>query len=372
MKSHPGVAAKTFATLERAGIEPQVVSHLADQDRLPRRARRTSTAPSRRSTRRSSLALADAPASASSARPARSARSRSSCSRERGYENVRAFASARSAGRARSAGTLVEEATPEALAARRARPLPLLGRDVAQPGARPARGRGRRRSASTSRRPTGSSRGVPLVVPEVNGDRRARARRHRRQPELLRDPAHLRAEAAARRGRPRARARRDLPVGLGRRRAAMERLRARVADAHDLRMDWDVRRRTSSTRSRSSATRRARSSSCRSCRSARPACACPCSSATPRRSGSRSRSRSRPSRRRELLGAAPSLRLERVADAGRRGGRRRRARRPDPPRPHGRERARALPRGRQPAQGRGAERDPDRGAPALASDRVAA
>ena len=26
MKSHPGVAAKTFATLERAGIEPQVVS----------------------------------------------------------------------------------------------------------------------------------------------------------------------------------------------------------------------------------------------------------------------------------------------------------------------------------------------------------
>jgi aspartate kinase len=26
MKSHPGVAAKTFATLARAGIEPQVVS----------------------------------------------------------------------------------------------------------------------------------------------------------------------------------------------------------------------------------------------------------------------------------------------------------------------------------------------------------
>jgi aspartate kinase len=26
MKSHPGVAAQTFATLERSGIEPQVVS----------------------------------------------------------------------------------------------------------------------------------------------------------------------------------------------------------------------------------------------------------------------------------------------------------------------------------------------------------
>ena len=38
MKSHPGVAAKTFATLEAAGIEAPIVSHLADQDRLPRSA----------------------------------------------------------------------------------------------------------------------------------------------------------------------------------------------------------------------------------------------------------------------------------------------------------------------------------------------
>ena len=41
--------------------------------------------------------------------------SRSSCSRERGFENVRVFASARSAGR-ELGGHVVEEATPEALA----------------------------------------------------------------------------------------------------------------------------------------------------------------------------------------------------------------------------------------------------------------
>ena len=32
--------------------------------------------------------------------------------------------------------------------------------------------------------------GVPLVVPEVNGGAGARARRDRREPELLHDPAH--------------------------------------------------------------------------------------------------------------------------------------------------------------------------------------
>ena len=54
---------------------------------------------------------------------------------------------------------------------------------------------------------------------------------------------------------------------------------------------------------------------------------------------------------------------------GRRRRRRRRARRPDPPRPDGRERARAVRRRRQPAQGRRAERDPDRRAPARAPPR---
>ena len=45
-----------------------------------------------------------------------------------------------------------------------------------------------------------------------------------------------------------------------------------------------------------------------------------------------------------------------------RGGRRRRPRRPDPSRSDDRERARAVHRRRQPAEGRRAERDPDRGA----------
>ena len=47
MKSHPGVAAKTFATLEAAGIEAADRLHLADQDRLPRSLQPTSTRPCR-------------------------------------------------------------------------------------------------------------------------------------------------------------------------------------------------------------------------------------------------------------------------------------------------------------------------------------
>ena len=65
--------------------------------------------------------------------------------------------------------------------------------------------------------------GYPLVVPEVNGApcaRVARARPDRRQPELLHDPAHLRPEAAPRRGRSRARQGLDLPVRLRRRSAS--------------------------------------------------------------------------------------------------------------------------------------------------------
>ena len=63
--------------------------------------------------------------------------------RERGYENVRAFASARSAGKELD-GRAVEEATPEALARGRPRPLPLLRRHGACRELVPARGRGRR------------------------------------------------------------------------------------------------------------------------------------------------------------------------------------------------------------------------------------
>ena len=90
--------------------------------------------------------------------------------RERGYENVRAFASARSAGSTLADGTVVELATPEALAAgdidialfsvgttasRELVPHAVRGGAVAID-----------KSSAYRLEP-----GVPLVVPEVNGDR---------------------------------------------------------------------------------------------------------------------------------------------------------------------------------------------------------
>jgi len=90
--------------------------------------------------------------------------------RERGYENVRAFASARSAGSTLADGTVVEQATPEALAAgdidialfsvgttasRELVPHAVRGGAVAID-----------KSSAYRLEP-----GIPLVVPEVNGDR---------------------------------------------------------------------------------------------------------------------------------------------------------------------------------------------------------
>ena len=90
--------------------------------------------------------------------------------RERGHENVRAFASARSAGRELDGGIIVEEATPEALAAagvdlalfsvgtsasRELVPHAVRGGAVAVD-----------KSSAYRLEP-----GVPLVVPEVNGPR---------------------------------------------------------------------------------------------------------------------------------------------------------------------------------------------------------
>jgi aspartate-semialdehyde dehydrogenase len=89
--------------------------------------------------------------------------------RERGYENVRAFASARSAGK-RLDGVTVEEATPDVLAAgdldvclfsvgtsasRELVPYAVLGGSIAV-------------DKSSAYR---LQDGIPLVVPEVNGDR---------------------------------------------------------------------------------------------------------------------------------------------------------------------------------------------------------
>jgi aspartate-semialdehyde dehydrogenase len=90
--------------------------------------------------------------------------------RERGFENVRAFASSRSAGRPLADGTVVEEATPDALAAggidvalfsvgtsasRELVPHAVRGGAVAVD-----------KSSAYRLEP-----GIPLVVPEVNGDR---------------------------------------------------------------------------------------------------------------------------------------------------------------------------------------------------------
>ena len=74
--------------------------------------------------------------------------------RERGHENVRLFASGRSAG-TEIDGTVVEEATPEALAAGG---LDVVFFAIGTAGvarARPPRRRPAARSSSTSRRPTG-------------------------------------------------------------------------------------------------------------------------------------------------------------------------------------------------------------------------
>ena len=158
-----------------------------------------------------------------------------------------------------------------------------------------------------------------------------------------------------------ARPRRDLPVGLRRRRAgdgaAARRAagRARPADGLGLRRRG-VRRGVEAAR------RDAEDhGAARRCRSARPASAC--RDGRPRRGGldRDGGAALAPSRRAAILGAAPSVADRGVPDA--------RARPPAATRcssaasasdPSTRERPRALPRVRQPAQGRGAERDPDR------------
>ena len=125
MKSHPGVAAKTFATLAAARDRAGGRLDLADQDRLPRRerGRRPRGAGPPRGVR-ARLAGSRAPdaadaRSASSARPAPSARSRRAAAPSAATTNVRLFASARSAGkRCRTARELASRRRrPEALAA---------------------------------------------------------------------------------------------------------------------------------------------------------------------------------------------------------------------------------------------------------------
>jgi aspartate-semialdehyde dehydrogenase len=156
--------------------------------------------------------------------------------RERGYENVRVFASARSAGRTLD-GIVVEEATPAALAAggievalfsvgtsasRELVPHAVRGGAVAVD-----------KSSAYRLEP-----GIPLVVPEVNGDRALEHDGIVANPNCctipltcVLKPLH---DAA---GLARVRVSTYQSVsGAGAQR--MEKLRAEAADEHDLGMDW--------------------------------------------------------------------------------------------------------------------------------------
>ena len=157
--------------------------------------------------------------------------------RQRGYRDLRLYASARSAGK-EQAGLTIEEATPEALSAggidvaffsvgtsasRELVPHAVAGGAVCVD-----------KSAAFRLEP-----GIPLVVPEVNG---ARAREHDgvvANPNcctipltLVLKPLH--DEAGLRRVRV---ATYQSVSGAGA--SAMQRLREEPQDAHDLRMDWD-------------------------------------------------------------------------------------------------------------------------------------
>jgi aspartate-semialdehyde dehydrogenase len=156
--------------------------------------------------------------------------------RERGHRDVRIFASARSAGRELD-GILVEEATPEALAAG---DLDLCLFSVGTSASRElvphAVGGGAvciDKSAAFRLEP-----GVPLVVPEVNGDRAAEHEGIVANPNCCAIPltcALKPLQDAAGLARVRVATYQSVS-GAGAQ--AMERLRGESPEEHDLRMDW--------------------------------------------------------------------------------------------------------------------------------------
>ena len=156
--------------------------------------------------------------------------------RERGYEDVRLFASARSAGR-ELGGTVVEEATPEVLAAGG---LDLCLFSVGTAASRelvPAAVEGGAvavdKSSAYRLEP-----GVPLVVPEVNGVRAAEHHGIVANPNCCAIPLACTLKPlhdAAGLARVRVATYQSVS-GAGAQ--AMERLRAEAPDEHDLRMDW--------------------------------------------------------------------------------------------------------------------------------------
>jgi aspartate-semialdehyde dehydrogenase len=157
--------------------------------------------------------------------------------RERGFEHVRAFASSRSAGSALADGTLVEEATPEALAAgdvdialfsvgteasRKLVPHAVRGGAVAID-----------KSSAYRLEP-----GIPLVVPEVNGDRIAEHEGILANPNCctiplacvlkpLHDAAGLRSVRVS-----------TYQAASGKGAARAEQLRQESVEEHDVGFDW--------------------------------------------------------------------------------------------------------------------------------------
>ena len=157
--------------------------------------------------------------------------------RERGYGDVRAFASARSAGTELD-GLTVEEATPDALGAG---DLDLCLFSVGTSASRElvpvaAAGGALCIDKSAAFR---LENGVPLVVPEVNGDRVHENAGIVANPNCCSIPlsialAPLRDAAGLRRVRV---ATYQSASGAGA--SAMDRLRGESVEEHDLRMDWD-------------------------------------------------------------------------------------------------------------------------------------
>ena len=158
--------------------------------------------------------------------------------RERGYEGVRLFASARSAGLTLD-GTVVEEATPDALAGTDVDAfLFAIGASASRWLVPHAVRSGRLcvdKSSAFRMDPD-----VPLVVPGVNGDRAHEHRGIVAVPNCstiqlvcalkpLHDAAGLRRVRLA-----------TYQSASGAGAAAMERLRSERADEHDLRFDWSL------------------------------------------------------------------------------------------------------------------------------------
>jgi aspartate-semialdehyde dehydrogenase len=157
--------------------------------------------------------------------------------RERGYDDVRAFASPRSAGKTLDGGVVVEEATPDALAAGGIDvALFSVGTSASRELVPPAvRGGAVAVDKSSAYR---LDPAVPLVVPEVNGERALEHDGIVANPNCCSIPLTcvlkpLHDAAGLRRVRV---STYQSVSGAGAQR--MERLRAEPQDEHDLAMDW--------------------------------------------------------------------------------------------------------------------------------------